>query len=104
MVRFSTLRSTGRQRPGAAAALLALVVSVLGGFWYSVYSGLSLGGLDAPLGLVVAGAVLVIALAAGAINFVSDNRLSRKVDVPAESVAIPTDITAIQRGLRHERF
>jgi mono/diheme cytochrome c family protein len=50
------------------------------------------------LGLVVAGAVLVIGLAAGAIYFVSDNRLSRRVEVPTESIAIPTDITAIQRG------
>ena len=50
------------------------------------------------LGLVVAGAALVIGLAAGAIYYISTTRLNQKVDVPTESVAIPTDITAIQRG------
>ena len=50
------------------------------------------------LGLVVAGAVLVIGLAAGAVYFISDSRLNRKVDVPRESIAIPTDISAVQRG------
>jgi cytochrome c553 len=50
------------------------------------------------LGLVVVGAVLVIGLAATAIYFVSDNRLNQKVDVPRETIAIPTDITSIQRG------
>ena len=50
------------------------------------------------LGLVVAGAALVIGLAAGAIYFISTTRLNQKVDIPTESVAIPTDITAIQRG------
>jgi cytochrome c553 len=50
------------------------------------------------LGLVLGSAGLVIGLAAGAVYFVSDNRLNLKVDVPPESIAIPTDITAIQRG------
>jgi mono/diheme cytochrome c family protein len=50
------------------------------------------------LGLVVVGAALVIGLAAGAIYFVSTTRLNQTVVIPAESVAIPTDITAIQRG------
>jgi mono/diheme cytochrome c family protein len=50
------------------------------------------------LGLVLAGAGLVLGLAAGAVYVVSDNQLNKKVDVPRESVAIPTDITAIQRG------
>jgi len=49
-------------------------------------------------GLVVAGAVLVIGLAAGAIYLISTARLTQKVVIPAESVAIPTDISAIQRG------
>lgn len=50
------------------------------------------------LGLVVGGAALVIGLAAGAIYFISATRLNQKVVIPTESVAIPTDITAIQRG------
>jgi cytochrome c553 len=50
------------------------------------------------MALVVAGAVLVIGLAAGGLFLVSTNRLNQKVDIPLESVAIPTDITAIQRG------
>ena len=50
------------------------------------------------LGLVVGGAALVIGLAAGAIYFISTTRLNQKVVIPTESVAIPTDITAIQRG------
>ena len=50
------------------------------------------------LGLVVVGAALVIGLAAGAIYFISTTRLNQKVVIPTESVAIPTDITAIQRG------
>src|SRR4030088_942421 len=50
------------------------------------------------LGLVIGGAALVIGLAVAAIYFVSDNRLNQKVDVPAESIAIPTDIASVQRG------
>jgi cytochrome c553 len=50
------------------------------------------------LGLVVAGAVVVIGLAAGAVYFISDSRLNRKVDVRRESIAIPTDISSVQRG------
>jgi cytochrome c553 len=50
------------------------------------------------LGLVLVGAVLVIGLAAGALFFVGNNRLNQKVAVPDDSIAIPTDITAIQRG------
>jgi len=50
------------------------------------------------LGLVVAGAVVVIGLPAGGIYFVSTSRLNQKVDIPTESIAIPTDITAVQRG------
>src|SRR5450631_3489301 len=50
------------------------------------------------LGLVVAGAALVFGLAAGAVYFVSATRLNQKIDLPTESVAIPTDISAIQRG------
>src|SRR5229473_6553556 len=50
------------------------------------------------LGLLVVGMVLVIGLAWAAVMLVSDNRLNQRVDVPAESIAVPTDITSIQRG------
>ncbi len=50
------------------------------------------------LGLVVGGAALVIGLTAAAIYFISDDRLNHRVDVPAESISIPTDIPSIQRG------
>ena len=50
------------------------------------------------LGLIVVGAALVLGLAAGGIYFISDNRLNHKVSVPAESIPIPTDISAVQRG------
>jgi cytochrome c553 len=50
------------------------------------------------LGLVVVGAVVVIGLASAAVFVVSDSRLNQKVDVPRETIAVPTDITSIQRG------
>jgi mono/diheme cytochrome c family protein len=50
------------------------------------------------LGLVLGGAVLVLGLAGGGIYFLSTNRLNQKIDIPTASIAIPTDITAIQRG------
>jgi cytochrome c553 len=51
------------------------------------------------VGLVITGAVLVIGLAAGATYAISERLLNRKVDVPVETVAVPTaDITAVQRG------
>src|ERR1700730_6194812 len=50
------------------------------------------------IGLVVAGAALVLGLAAGALYVISDNRLNQKVDVPAEAISVPTDIASIQRG------
>jgi mono/diheme cytochrome c family protein len=50
------------------------------------------------LALVVAGIVLVIAAGWASIYFVSENRLNQRIDVPAESIAVPTDITSIQRG------
>src|SRR5216684_7293591 len=50
------------------------------------------------IALVVAGVVLVIAAGSASIYFISENRLTQKIDVPAESIAVPTDITSIQRG------
>jgi cytochrome c553 len=50
------------------------------------------------LALVVAGSVLVIAAGTASIYFISENRLNQRIDVPAESIAVPTDITSIQRG------
>src|SRR5258708_3643425 len=50
------------------------------------------------LALLVTGVVLVLGLAWAAVFLVSDSRFNQKVDVPREAVAIPTDITAVQRG------
>src|SRR5438876_5623242 len=50
------------------------------------------------IALVVAGVVLVIAAGSASIYFISDNRLTQKIDVPVETIAVPTDITSIQRG------
>jgi mono/diheme cytochrome c family protein len=50
------------------------------------------------LALLVAGIVAVVGLAAGAISLISETRLNHKVEVPSGSIAIPTDISAIQRG------
>jgi len=41
---------------------------------------------------------LVLGLAWAAVMVVSDNRLNQRVDVPRETIAVPTDITSIQRG------
>jgi cytochrome c553 len=49
-------------------------------------------------GLIVVGLFLVAAVASGAIYVVSDNKLNEKVDVAVESIAVPSDITSIQRG------
>jgi mono/diheme cytochrome c family protein len=49
-------------------------------------------------GLIVAGLALAFAAASGAVYFISENRLTEKVDTPAESIAVPTDITSVQRG------
>src|SRR5579859_7890478 len=62
-----------------------------------------LGGLGAisilrVVGLIMGSALLVIGLAAGALAYVGNSRLNQRVAIPTESVAIPTDITAIQRG------
>jgi cytochrome c553 len=50
------------------------------------------------IGLLVVGVVLVIGVASAAVFMVSDSRLNRRVDVPRETIAVPTDITSIQRG------
>jgi cytochrome c553 len=50
------------------------------------------------IALVVAGVVLVIAAASASIYFISDNRLTQKINVPVDSIVVPTDITSIQRG------
>jgi cytochrome c553 len=50
------------------------------------------------LGLLVAGVGLVIGAAWAATYFISENRLTRKVDVPTEAIAVPTDISSVQRG------
>jgi cytochrome c553 len=49
-------------------------------------------------GLVIVGAGLVIGLVVGAVYLVSDAMLNRTIDVPSASIAIPNDISAIQRG------
>src|ERR1700704_706465 len=50
------------------------------------------------VGLVVWGVVLVIVAAWAGADFASENRLNQVVDVPREAIAIPSDITSIQRG------
>jgi hypothetical protein len=50
------------------------------------------------LGLVVVGAALVLGLAAVGTYFVSESLLKRTVEVPVQSVDVPTDISAVQRG------
>jgi mono/diheme cytochrome c family protein len=50
------------------------------------------------LALVVASGALIFGLAAGGTYVVSTSLLNRTVSVPVESVAVPTDITSIQRG------
>src|SRR4030081_1985653 len=56
------------------------------------------GGALKVIALVVAGVVLVIAAGSASIYYISDNRLTQKIDVPVESIVVPTDITSIQRG------
>jgi cytochrome c553 len=48
--------------------------------------------------LVIAGAGLVIGLAAGAMYSSSEGRLNQRVDVSNEPLVIPAGITAVQRG------
>jgi mono/diheme cytochrome c family protein len=50
------------------------------------------------LGLLVAGVVLVVGGAWAATYVISENRLTQRVDVPVESISVPTDITSVQRG------
>src|SRR5258708_29589293 len=50
------------------------------------------------IGLLAVGMALVLGLAWAAVMVVSDNRLNQRVDVPPATVAVPTDITSIQRG------
>jgi len=49
-------------------------------------------------GLLAVGMAPVIGLAWAAVATVSDNRLNARVEVPGETIAVPTDITSIQRG------
>src|SRR5712691_2948057 len=50
------------------------------------------------MGLLAVGMALVIGLAWAAVVTVSDSRLNARVEVPRETIVVPTDITAIQRG------
>jgi mono/diheme cytochrome c family protein len=50
------------------------------------------------VGLILAGLLLVLLLAAGGIYAVSEHRLNQHLDVPADTLTVPTDITAMQRG------
>src|SRR5712691_13503443 len=50
------------------------------------------------MGLLALGMALVIGLAWAAVATVSDSRLNARVEVPRETIAVPTDINAIQRG------
>jgi cytochrome c553 len=50
------------------------------------------------LALVVLGGALALGLAAGGTYLVSNNLLDRTVAVPAETIDVPTDISAVQRG------
>ena len=50
------------------------------------------------MGLLAVGMALVISLAWAAVATVSDNRLNARVEVPRETIAVPTDITSIERG------
>jgi mono/diheme cytochrome c family protein len=57
-----------------------------------------MAGVLRVLVFVLAGVALVIAVAAGAIYLISENKLNRTIDVPTEAVAIPTATASIQRG------
>src|SRR3977135_1303911 len=50
------------------------------------------------MGLLAVGMALVLGLAWAAVMVVSDSRLNQRVEVPRETIAVPTDITSIQRG------
>jgi cytochrome c553 len=50
------------------------------------------------LGLLVAGVVLVVGGAWAATYLISENALTRLVDVPSESITVPSDISSVQRG------
>src|SRR5437588_1319325 len=50
------------------------------------------------IGLLAVGVALVFGLAWGAVMSVSDSRLTARVEVPRETITVPTDITSIQRG------
>ena len=50
------------------------------------------------MGLLGVGMALVLGLAWAAVMTVSDGRLNQRVDVPRETIAVPTDISSIQRG------
>jgi mono/diheme cytochrome c family protein len=50
------------------------------------------------LALLVVGAALVMSLGWAAVYLVSESRFTQKISVPADSVAVPTDIASVQRG------
>jgi cytochrome c553 len=89
-------------RPGSRRKLQPGVSREAGGGYIWVgeapYHCVSRATVLKVLSLVVAGAALVIGIAAGATYLLSESLLNRKVEVPPETIVIPTDITAIQRG------
>jgi mono/diheme cytochrome c family protein len=57
-----------------------------------------MSGFLRVLALVLAGLVLVLVLAVGAVYAISESKLTRSIAVPTETVAVPTDIASVQRG------
>jgi cytochrome c553 len=57
-----------------------------------------MSGILRVLALVLAGLLLVLVIAVAAVYAISESKLNRTIAVPTESVAVPTDITAKQRG------
>jgi cytochrome c553 len=55
-------------------------------------------GFVRVLALVLAGLVLVLVIAVGAVYAISEGKLNRTIAVPTETVAVPADIASIQRG------
>jgi cytochrome c553 len=57
-----------------------------------------MSGFLRVVAFVLAGLVLVLAVAVGAVYAISESKLNRTIAVPTETVAVPTDIGSIQRG------
>jgi cytochrome c553 len=57
-----------------------------------------MAGVLRVLALVLVGLVLVLLAAVAAVYAISERKLNRTIDVPAERIAIPSDITSLQRG------